>query len=273
MSPVAASLKLDPIVALPVLQALRTYRDTRWGRLQPHLDAIADAALTPTTPHFHVDALGSTTWTPYPDLPPRPRPLPIWVEGVSPLFPPESDDGIPVGILFTRDLDRLGAIIAQIVAIPRRELPFTAAARVVIDLRPDDDHASLGLADTYRAACALPTTTDATAEQLIAAEGRAVLADDRVWLRSHTGEPLSTSVIDLPPIGTRNGSAAEAMRAAHARTFVERLPYELHPDDAAYAEEQSIALISRTMLWRTIIKGPYIALAALDALSSKQART
>jgi hypothetical protein len=247
----------------PVLESLRTYRGTRWGRLQPHLNAIADVALAPTTTKADAGILGSLAWLSYPELPQRRR-MPLWVEGITPLFAggPADDDGFPIGILFTRDADRFYPIQAQIVAIPRKPLPFTAAAKVVVDLPVSNDE-KLGLADTYRASSGLPTTAEATASDLIAAEGRAVLIEDKLWVRSHHGELLSKRVFDLPPMGTRNGPAVEAMRAAHARTFVEKAPYELHADDVVYAEDQGIALLSKSMLWRTIVKGPYLALAAL----------
>jgi hypothetical protein len=253
---------------LPVLKSLQTDRGTRWGRLQPHLNAIAEVALAPATTKAAAGILGSLAWLPYPELPRRRR-MPLWIEGITPLFAggPGDDDGIPIGILFTRDAERFWPFQAQIVAIPREPLPFTAAARVVVDLPVDDDE-ELGLADAYRAVSGLPTTAEATASDLIAAEGRAVLVEDKVWVRSHHGEPLSKRIFDLPPMGTRNGPAVEAMRTAHARTFVEKLPYELHPDDVVYAEDNGIALLSKTMLWRTLVKGPYVALAALDCLQS-----
>jgi hypothetical protein len=158
---------------------------------------------------------------------------------------------------------------ARLVAIPRDHLPFTSAAQVVVDIN-DGDEDRIALADLYRATASLPTTAELTAAQLLAAETRIVCVDDEAWVRSHHGERISVRVVDPPPFASNVKPAIEAMRSAQAHTFVERVAYEVHPDDIEYAADAGIAAVTESILRRTIATGPFIALAAIEAIASQR---
>jgi len=275
----------------PVLHALETWRGTPWGRLQPGLEDIAQAALAPTTRRLQLGEIGCVTDWYYAELPSHLAGLPLWCEGVTPFIPPHNakdnalpgrlEDAVfdalygdtPIGILLTRDPDVHTAVSASFISLPFPTMPVGAPARVVVDLaaeRDDEDNYSIALplADFHRARCGLPLAAEATTADLIAAESRAVLVEDRRWLRSRVGGTLPRCFLgdSLP---SNRGAGLKTLRAAHARTFVEHVPHALGEEAEGV---DMMAFTAKRLDW-VVTAGPHLATTVIAAAAEKAFRS
>jgi hypothetical protein len=238
----------------PVRCALETWAKDDWVSAQPGFGDMLAAVRSNSTAKHRVGPLGYHRWCPYPMLYGVRLPLPAYVEGRAVVLEDGGDsDGVPFAALINRDPDHRNVVSATFAMILGGHTPFMPAARALVDLNWSSDDGWLPIGDLYRAVHALPLAAEASAADTLAAEGRAVCIDGRLWLKSRCGTKLSTRATGSPPFAS-NGQNIERLRAAHARTAIER----------TQPAEDDGDVITTALTQQTVARGAFWALSAIE---------